>query len=46
MFYYIKDIDNLMDLITKCLQYLPENRISAEEALSHPFFKGLEEKYP
>ncbi|KAL4427508.1 hypothetical protein ABPG74_015211 [Tetrahymena malaccensis] len=46
MFFYIKDIDNLMDLITKCLQYLPENRISADEALQHPFFKGLEEKYP
>jgi len=46
MFYYIKDIDNLMDLIRKCLQYIPENRISAEEALTHPFFAGLQTKYP
>lgn len=38
MFYYIKDIDNLMDLICKCLKYIPESRISAEEALNHPFF--------
>lgn len=46
MFYNIKDIDNFMDLLTKCLAYLPEDRLSAEEALAHPYFKGMEEKFP
>ena len=33
------DMDNLMDLLNKMFEYLPEKRISAKEALQHPFFK-------
>ena len=29
---------NLIDLIKRCLQTKPADRITAEEALSHPFF--------
>lgn len=40
-FYYIKDLENLMDLLTKMFQYLPERRITAKEALNHPFFREV-----
>ncbi len=40
-FYYIKDIDNLMDLLGKMFKYLPEQRITATDALKHPFFKDV-----
>lgn len=43
-FYYIKDIDNLMDLLQKMFQYLPEKRISASDALKHPFFNEVRGK--
>jgi serine/threonine protein kinase len=32
------DFINLKDLIEKCLKYEPENRISVEVALNHPWF--------
>ena len=31
-----------IDLIDKCLQYDMENRITAQEALNHDFFKGID----
>jgi len=43
-FFYIKDIDNLMDLLAKMFQYLPENRISASDALNHPFFDDVRDQ--
>ncbi len=35
----------LEDLLLKMLQYNPLNRITAEEALNHPFFSGSKENY-
>lgn len=32
------DYDNFEDLLLRMLKYLPEERISADEALKHPFF--------
>lgn len=32
------DFDKVKDLIEKCLQVEPANRISAVEALNHPWF--------
>lgn len=36
--YNEKDVELAADLIDKCLMYDWENRITAEEALMHPFF--------
>lgn len=38
-FFWIKDLDNLIDLIKKMFNFIPHKRITAEEALKHPFFK-------
>ncbi|MBT3393844.1 MAG: hypothetical protein HN411_01870 [Waddliaceae bacterium] len=35
------DVENLIDLITRCFATDPERRITAKEALEHPFIKGL-----
>ena len=40
-FHYINDYDNLMDLLSKMFAYVPDDRITAEEALEHPFFKDV-----
>ena len=40
-FYYIEDFDNLMDLLLKMFAYIPSKRITAAEALKHPFFKDI-----
>ena len=33
------DIEKAADLIRKCLKWVPEDRISAREAMSHSFFR-------
>lgn len=38
------DIENLMDLFSKILLYLPENRLTAEQAMSHPYFDEVRGK--
>ena len=40
-FSYVKDLDNLIDLLKKMLAYLPEDRITAKRAMNHPFFKEV-----
>lgn len=45
----MKDLDNFLDLLTYnvvilisgMLQYNPEKRITANDALKHPFFKDV-----
>lgn len=37
--YSLLNDSELVDLVTKCLQWRGEDRISAEEALEHPFLK-------
>ena len=39
--YSSKDIAECADLISKLLRWVPSERISCEEALRHPFFKGV-----
>lgn len=34
-----------LDLLSRCLQYIPERRISAAEALEHPFFDSVRDRY-
>lgn len=33
-----------MDLLSQMLQKSPTERISAEKALQHPYFKGMDEE--
>jgi serine/threonine protein kinase len=40
-FSYIKDYKNLMDLLLKMFNYIPSKRITALEALKHPFFADV-----
>ena len=37
--YSREDIVQAADLIEKCLRWVPKERISAQDALSHPFFR-------
>lgn len=33
--------EKALDLINKCLEFNPSERISADDALKHPYFEGL-----
>jgi serine/threonine protein kinase len=33
-----EQVDAAFDLLTRCLEYSPQRRIAAHEALRHPFF--------
>lgn len=37
----VEDQKNFIDLLEKMLRFLPEERISAKEALAHPFFSDI-----
>lgn len=37
--------EEFIDLVYKLLAYDPEQRLSAQEALKHPCFRGMEEIY-
>ncbi len=41
MFHMVSDRKNLIDLLLKMFAYLPHKRITAEQAMNHPFFKGI-----
>ena len=41
---HIKDYKNLYDLLKKMWNYIPEKRITAKEALEHPFFNEVRKK--
>lgn len=40
----IQDTENFLDLMYKMFEYIPSKRISASEALKHPFFKDIRDK--
>jgi serine/threonine protein kinase len=42
VFNMVEDRKNFIDLFLKMLNFLPSKRITAQEALDHPFFKGLQ----
>lgn len=42
-FKFVSAKNNFLDLLLKMLAYLPEKRITAKEALSHPFFNDVNE---
>lgn len=42
----VKDRNNFIDLLLKMLTYLPERRITAKDALKHPFFDDLHARTP
>jgi glycogen synthase kinase 3 beta len=42
LFRVVNDKNNFLDLLLKMLAYLPEKRITASEALKHPFFDDIE----
>ncbi|EGR29219.1 protein kinase domain protein [Ichthyophthirius multifiliis] len=44
-FSHLEKSDLLLDLLQRCLQFCPEKRISACEALNHPLFQEIQEKY-
>lgn len=44
-FYSFEDTDNLQDLLLKMFEYIPERRITAREALEHPFFSDIQKDY-
>jgi serine/threonine protein kinase len=41
LFHMVSDYHNFIDLLLKMLNYLPEKRITAREALSHPYFNSI-----
>lgn len=45
MFYNFKDKKNLLDLLGKMFTYIPEERLTAKEALAHPFFDAIRQQY-
>ena len=44
-FVNFSDHENLLDLLYKTFQYLPEKRITATEAIQHPFFDEIRSDY-
>ena len=42
--YKEKDLRDAADLIQKCVTWVPNNRLTAEEALAHPFLVSLDEE--
>lgn len=44
LFKSVTNKTNFIDLLLKMLTYLPEKRITAEQALEHPYFSDLESK--
>ena len=38
-YYQRKDLERAGDLIRQCLKWVPGDRITANDALSHPFFE-------
>jgi len=43
-FSYIKDINNLLDLLNRTFEYNFHKRITASEALKHPFFDDIRDE--
>ena len=45
-FGYIQDLDNFLDLLSRVFAYVPAKRITAQEALQHPFFSDVKKLSP
>lgn len=43
VFHMVEDKKNFIDLLSKMLAYLPSKRITAEQAMAHPFFKDSQQ---
>jgi cyclin-dependent kinase 2 len=43
-FHMVKEYENFEDLLLKMLHYLPERRITAADAMKHPFFNDVKFK--
>lgn len=41
----IQEMNQILDLLQKMLIYHPEKRITAEEAIDHPFFNDIRYVY-
>jgi serine/threonine protein kinase len=41
LFGVVEDKHNFINLLSRMLEYLPQKRITAAEALNHPFFQDL-----
>jgi serine/threonine protein kinase len=38
--------DKAEDILTRCLSYIPEQRLTAKQALQHPYFLQEDEQIP
>lgn len=45
MYTSFKDKSILLDLLSKIFTYIPEERLTAKEALAHPFFDSIRQQY-
>lgn len=45
MFRSVHDRKNLIDLLLKCFAYVPEQRITAADAMNHKFFDSIRQEY-
>lgn len=45
MFDGVVDKENLVNLLLRCFSYVPQERITASQALAHPFFDDTRKEY-
>lgn len=45
MFDGVADKESLVNLLLRCFSYVPEHRITASQALQHPYFDDIKAEY-